>query len=84
MIDCKMKADTKLTVVMWSQKFDKKTMRHLAAVSAGGNLLASYLSTCLGSAAARPGENFDAHPRRPAPSTAEFLQSLSEKARNSP
>ena len=57
--------------------------RHLAAISAGGDLLASYLSTCLGTAAARPGENFDAHPRRPAPPAAELLQSLSEKDRNS-
>ena len=51
----------------------RRPQRHLAAVPAGGDLLASYLSTWLGTSAARPGENFDAHPQRQAPPAAEHL-----------
>ena len=53
MINCKKKADTKLTVVMWSRRPQRRPQRHLAAVSAVGDLLASYLSTWLGTSAAQ-------------------------------
>ena len=57
----------------------RRPQRHLAAVSSGGDLLASYLSIWLGMSAARPGENFDAHPRRPAPPAAEHLKMFIRK-----
>ena len=49
MINCKMKADTKLTV----GNLIRRPQRHLATVSTGGDLLASYLSTWLGTSAAQ-------------------------------
>ena len=55
------KGDTKLTVVMWCQKFDYKTAAPSSGRLRGGDLLTSYLSTFLGLAAARPGGR-QAHP----------------------
>ena len=70
MINFKMKADTKLTVVMWSRKFDYKT----TAPSSGHfrrrrstRELPVYLArhVCC--------SNFDAHPRRQSPPAAKHL-----------
>ena len=64
---------------MESDFFIGSPQRHLAAISAGSNLLAIYLRICPGVSPDQPGKTFDAHPWRPAPLTAELLQSLQIK-----
>ena len=64
--------DIELTVVMWSWIFIRSPQRHLVAISA-----------CLRRDAAQLGETLMRIQKGPLPWTAELLQCLSEKDRNS-
>ena len=57
---------------MYFKIFMRSTQRHQAAISAGSDLLAITAVCRLGTARNGPGENFDAHPQRPADPAAEM------------